>query len=105
MRLTIDLSPQLSARLTEAARSRGVDPAELVESIVTDNLPPLAEAAIVKPVIDAENAAAIAWLEQRMAEDATDDPEEIRKADEEVAELRRNLNANRAATGERLVSL
>ena len=55
------------------------------------------------PLLDPKAAAAIAWLNQRIAEDATDDPEEIREADEEVAELKRNLNANRAATGETLV--
>ena len=38
------------------------------------------------------------WME----EDATNDPEEIRRAEEDLAELKRNLNANRAATGERL---
>ena len=56
-----------------------------------------------RPVIDAENTAAIALLEFWLQEDATDDPEEIRKSEEEYAELKRNLNANRAATGERLI--
>ena len=56
-----------------------------------------------KPVIDAKNAAAIAYLDRRLKEEATDDPEEIRKSEEEYEELKRNLNANRAATGERLV--
>lgn len=58
------------------------------------SLPPIPSGVQTARTIDAENDAAIAWLEQRMAEDATDDQEEIRKADEEVAELRRNLNAN-----------
>ena len=56
-----------------------------------------------KPVIDAENAAAIALLKSWREQDATDDPEEIRQAEEELAEFKRNMNANRAATGERLV--
>ena len=56
-----------------------------------------------RPVIDAENAAAIALLEFWLQEDATDDPEEIRKSEEEYNELKSNLNANRAATGERLI--
>jgi hypothetical protein len=55
------------------------------------------------PVIDAENAAAIALLKAWREQDATDDPEEVRKAEEELAEFKRNMNANRAATGERLV--
>jgi hypothetical protein len=56
-----------------------------------------------KPIIDAENAAAIALLKSWREQDATDDPEEPHKAEEELAEFKRNLNANRAATGERLV--
>ena len=53
------------------------------------------------PQISAKNAAAIAYLKQRMAEDATDDPEEIRKSEAEVQELMENLNRNRIEAGER----
>lgn len=55
------------------------------------------------PGIDAENAAAIALLKSWLEQDATDDPEEIRKAEEELAGFKRNMSANRIATGERLV--
>lgn len=51
--------------------------------------------------ISAKNAAAIAYLKQRIAEDATDDTEEIRKADAEVQEFMENLNRNRIEAGER----
>lgn len=98
------ISPQLEARLNVAAQMRQIDPRQLLDSLLEDSLPPVPSQAQFVPVIDAENSAAIAMFNQWIAEDATDDPEEIRKADEEVAELRRNLNANRAATGERLVS-
>jgi len=37
------------------------------------------------------------------AEDATDDPEELRAAEQELAEFKRAMNENRAATGARLV--
>ncbi len=37
------------------------------------------------------------------AEDVTTDPEKIREADEEIAEFKKALNANRAATGARLL--
>ena len=50
-----------------------------------------------------KNKPAIDLLQSWMREDVTDDPEKIRRAEEEVEELKRNLNANRAATGERLV--
>lgn len=49
------------------------------------------------------NAAAIAFLRNKLQEECTDDPEEIRKSQEEFDELKRNLNANRDATGERRV--
>jgi len=55
------------------------------------------------PAIDAENAAAIALLRAWREEDATDDPEEIRKAEQELEEFKRNINANREVTGERRV--
>jgi hypothetical protein len=55
------------------------------------------------PIIDAENTAAIALLKSWREQDATDNPEEIRRAEEELAEFKRNLNANREATGERTV--
>lgn len=56
-----------------------------------------------EPVLDAKAKAAIAYLKRKLQEDYTDDPEEIRKAEEELAEFKRNMNANREATGERLV--
>jgi len=37
------------------------------------------------------------------AEDATDDPEELRAAEEELAEFKKAMNENRAATGARLL--
>jgi len=37
------------------------------------------------------------------AEDATTDPEKLRAADEEVAEFKKAMNENRAATGARLL--
>jgi hypothetical protein len=37
------------------------------------------------------------------AEDATSDPDKLREADEDVAEFKRAMNENRAATGARLL--
>lgn len=44
-----------------------------------------------------------ALVEAWEAEDATDDPAEIEAAERELAEFKANMNANRAATGERPV--
>ena len=54
----------------------------------------------IPPQIDTENAAAIALLKQWREKDATDEPDEIRKAEEELAEFKSNMNANREASGE-----
>jgi hypothetical protein len=56
-----------------------------------------------KPVIDAKTAAAVAFLDSRIAEGIAADPDTKRQAEEELEEFKRNMNANRAATGERLV--
>lgn len=69
---------------------------------MNDRIPESADPAAV-PKIDAKNAAAIAILQSWLEVDATDNPEQIRQAGLELDELKRNLNANRAATGERLV--
>lgn len=47
--------------------------------------------------------ATIALLEEWMVEDATDDPELIRLAEEELHEFKKALNENRAVCGERLL--
>ncbi len=110
MTITIDISPQAEANLARLAKQQGIDPAMLVGKVLEERFASVTEASPANsdvpsaPALDPKAAAAISWLNQRIAEDATDDPEEIREADEEVAELKRNLNANRAATGERLVS-
>ena len=51
----------------------------------------------------AENAASIALLQAWLEEDATDDPAEIRKAQEELNEFKRAINAERERVGARRV--
>jgi len=106
MTLTIELSPQEEAWLTDQAAQQGLQPTDVVKRLIDGQLPPaeLQETPDQSPpAISAKNAAAIAMLQSWLEEDATDDPEELRQAEEELEELKRNLNANRAATGERLV--
>ncbi len=55
----------------------------------------------VTPAIDAENAAAIALLKSWREQDWTEDPDELRKAEEELGEFKRALNATRLSSGER----
>lgn len=101
MTLTIDLAPKTEAWLSHEAQQRGVAPQEYVQSILDERAGSV-ELSEETPTISAKNAAAIAMLKKWREEDATDDPELIRQAEEELEELKRNLNANRAAVGDRL---
>lgn len=103
MTLQIEFTPREEAWLARQAEREGISPAEIIRRMVDAQLALNAEPEQSTPILDAENAAAIAMLDRWVLEDATDDPEEILKVDEEVEELKQNLNANRAATGERLV--
>ena len=97
--IALDLTPTEEARIFTIARQIGLAPAEYIKKLVQEHLPPIP--IVTAPTIDAENAAAIAQLQAWLKEEATDDPEEIRKADAEVAELMDNLNRNRIESGER----
>jgi hypothetical protein len=107
MTVTIDFNPQEEAWLNAQTQRQGLSPAEVIRKLVDQHIPTLNgthEMTEEKAsVISARSAAAIAFLNRKMQEDATGDPEEIRKSEEEFEELQRNLNANRDATGERRV--
>ena len=55
------------------------------------------------PPMGSVDTATLELLATWKAEDATTDPEKIREADEEIAEFKKAMNANRAATGARLL--
>jgi len=93
MTLTINLTREEEVRLRAAAQKEGVDPAELVRKLVTAHLPSAPE----------ENAASIALLQSWLEEDATDDPDEVRKAQEELAAFKRAINAEREQAGARRI--
>ncbi len=107
MTLTIEFTPQEEAWIAAQALQQGLPPAEAIKQMVDERMPDadMRQIAHAKQVveIDARTRAAIALLQSWREEDATADPEEIRQAEQELEELKRNLNANRAATGERLV--
>jgi hypothetical protein len=50
-----------------------------------------------------EETATMALMKSWLEEDATNDPEEIRAAEEELREFKRNLNLPRKETGARLL--
>jgi hypothetical protein len=55
------------------------------------------------PLPDPQNASSIALLKSWLEEDATDDPEEIRAAEEDLREFKRNMNLPRKEAGARLL--
>ncbi|HLK60592.1 MAG TPA: hypothetical protein VKU00_28780 [Chthonomonadaceae bacterium] len=109
MTLTIELTPQEEAWINAQTRQHGLSPAEIVRQLMDERIPGLngthTAPSETKPIIelDAKQRAAIAYLDARIKEGENATPEEVRQATEEFEELKRNLNANRAATGERLV--
>ena len=84
MTITFELSPEEEARLRIAARERGTDPTECAHRLLTDCLPSL------RP-----GEATLALFATWEAEDATDDPNMIREAEEELAEFKKAMNRNR----------
>lgn len=98
MLVTIEVDvPEQTVRQYEEA---GIDWKARARQIVQDGLPPVAPLP-KNGELDPKNAAAIAMLQNWLREDATDDSEKIAEA--EVAEFKRNMNANRAENGERLL--
>ena len=55
------------------------------------------------PLPDPQNARSIALLKSWLEEDATDDPEEIRAAEEDLREFKHNMNLPRKEAGARLL--
>jgi hypothetical protein len=92
MRLTIELTPEQEVRLRAAAREAGLDAAECARQVLTAHLPAL-------PAGEATRDLLRTWQE----EDATDDPEEIRKAEEELTAFKQGINAVRAEAGARIL--
>lgn len=96
MTLTIDLTPDETKRF-EAA---GIDLTRLLKSIAA-SLPAKSPTPTESPVptLDPKSIAAMEYLQEKINRALTD-PEEIRKAEAEAADLQQRLNENRIAAGE-----
>ena len=55
------------------------------------------------PPMGSADIATLELLATWKDEDATDDPEKLREADEEIAKFKKAMNENRAAAGARLL--
>ena len=96
MTLTVELSPAEDARLQEAARAEGVEPAELTRRILDAHLP----VASAEPVLQPGDAT-LALLKQWQEEDAKMTPEEVEAARIDLEEFTHNMNAERDRAGAR----
>jgi hypothetical protein len=97
MHFDIDFSPQISAQLTQAARSRGIDPSKLLELLVKEHLPPISAAS--ESVSFPPTGRAAVRLQARLIHEKTDDPEVIRIAQDSLDEMKRSMNAGRVLSG------
>jgi hypothetical protein len=86
MTLTIQLPDKVADSLRRAAEQQGVDAGQYAAQLIRDNLPAAERAASLR-----------ALFAQWATEDATDDPAEIQRRNDEWAQLRASLNENRAS--------
>jgi hypothetical protein len=107
MTVTIDFTPEEEAWLNAQTQRQGLSPAEVIKKLVDQHIPaPNGTHDVPEETtlgIEAKNAAAIALLDSWIIEGANADLETKRQAEQELEEFKRNMNANRAATGERRV--
>jgi hypothetical protein len=100
--MTLNVSPQIEAKLFDVARQEGIEPGALIEKMVREYRPAAAvRTSPAQPKYTAENDPLIARLDALLAAAPTD-PEAIREAEEDMNDLMRNMNANRSAVGGRI---
>ncbi len=103
MTLVLDLPPEVEAQLAARATEHGVEPAQYALELLREHLPQGGDGDGVAQPVEAPENPTVALLRQWREEDATEDPEEIRKAEAELEELKEALNANRREGGMRLL--
>jgi hypothetical protein len=94
MTLTITLTSEEEIRLRVAAQKEGIDPAELVYQLVRAHLSPTPD----------ENVASITLLQSWLAEDPTDNPDDIQQAQAELDAFKQAINAERERASARRIS-
>ncbi len=90
--MSLQVNPRLESEIQNRAMSKGVSPEQLLEYL----LHPFTQKP-QKPTLTM--LLMRSWLE----EDATDDPEEIREAEESLQEFKRNMNQPRKEANARLL--
>ncbi len=100
MNLVLNVPRPVAARIEEEAQRAGISPAALLTSVVLEKFAP--------PPLDVEsqkrlNAPSIALMEQWLRQSETEDPDELREAEEEARQFKRDMNAPRKEVGARLL--
>ncbi len=96
MSLSITLTPEQEARFQKRAEQLGLNVETYVQRLLDEPLraePPSRILQERRPTEAQQRAARL--LRSWIAEDATDDPEEIRAAEEDLAAFKRAINENR----------
>ena len=104
MTLNLDITHREEVWLRDQAAQLGLPPDEIVKQLIEAQMSSTATPKGTEqtlPLLDAKTIAAIALLDSWIEEGASADEGTKRQAEEEVEELKRNLNANRTALGER----
>lgn len=91
MSLTIELTPAEEARLAEAARKEGIEPAELARRMVADHLPPA----------EAGSDPTLTLFAEWEKDDAQLTPEEMERERQIWEQFERGINETRRALGMR----
>ena len=95
MTLTIQFTPKEEALLAAAAQEQGLQPDEVIRKLVHD----LPSNSIHNSVILPPTGRAVAYLRQRIESERTSDPNALRQAQEELDEMKQNMNAERQRSG------
>ena len=84
--MTITLPPEVETRLKNEARRHGLNAERYATKLIVEHLPPA-------PPQASQSLAEL--FTQWSAEDATDDPQEIARRNQEVEEFKQAMNRNR----------
>lgn len=101
MTLILDLAPEEERFVQSEAAKRSLTAEEYARDVLTQGMgmsaPPIRyfDPAATERDLAKAREQALAMLERLEAEDATDDPEEIRKASDDLREFKAAMNANR----------
>jgi hypothetical protein len=89
MTLTVQMDEELARKLADEARRQGVDPQEYARRLIEEK--------VGRPEPLRTNRSTLDLLAQWDREDATDDPAEIARREEELRLLKTALNENRGS--------